>query len=83
MRGFSFYDQVGGPFHDEAADRAFVDGLRTELDGRIRVDERDEHINDPEFADAVIAAFERVVARSDGRRAVDADAGVAGGGAWS
>ena len=60
MRGFSSYDQIGGPFHDDVADQAFIDGLRSELDSHIPVQLLDEHVNDPGFADAVVAAFERV-----------------------
>jgi uncharacterized protein (UPF0261 family) len=60
LRGFSLYDQSGAPFADPAADRAFVEGLRDAVHGGVAVTERDEHINDPAFADAVVATFVRL-----------------------
>jgi uncharacterized protein (UPF0261 family) len=67
-RGFSSYDQDGAPFADASADRAFVNGLRSALaSDHIAITERDEHINDPGFAEAVVSAFERLNAgRSKG-----------------
>ena len=60
-RGFSSYDQDGAPFADATADRAFVSGLRSALtNNHIAITERDEHINDPGFAEAVVSAFERL-----------------------
>jgi uncharacterized protein (UPF0261 family) len=62
-RGFSSYDKAGAPFADPGADRAFVTGLRSALTGNhVAITERDEHINDPAFAEAVISAFERLSA---------------------
>lgn len=54
LRGLSALDAPGGPFHDPAADRALFDALGSGLDGHpfVRVEVRDEHINDPGFADA-------------------------------
>jgi uncharacterized protein (UPF0261 family) len=60
LRGFSSYDQSGAPFADPAADLAFVEGLRDAAQGDVVITERDEHINDPAFADVVVATFARL-----------------------
>ena len=54
LRGVSALDIQGGPFHDPEADGALFDALRRRT-GRpryshVRVEARDEHINDPAFA---------------------------------
>lgn len=59
-RGFSSYDQTGGPFDDPDADQAFIEGLRASARDEITIVERDEHINDPSFADAIVDAFVRL-----------------------
>jgi uncharacterized protein (UPF0261 family) len=53
-RGVSALDAPGGPFHDPEADAALLNALADGLSGhaRVRVEVRDEHINDPSFADA-------------------------------
>jgi uncharacterized protein (UPF0261 family) len=45
---------LGQPFHDPEADRALVDAVSAGLAGHpfARVEMRDEHINDPAFAEA-------------------------------
>jgi uncharacterized protein (UPF0261 family) len=57
LRGVSALDAPGGPFFDPAADRALFETLADGLTGRpfVRVLVRDEHINDPAFADAAAA----------------------------
>lgn len=54
LRGVSAIDAPGQPFHDPEADAALFDAVRRGLAGRsgVRVEERDEHINDPGFAHA-------------------------------
>jgi uncharacterized protein (UPF0261 family) len=54
LRGVSALDAPGGPFHDPDADRALFDTLTSGLEGHaaVRVESRDEHINDPSFAGA-------------------------------
>jgi uncharacterized protein (UPF0261 family) len=56
-RGVSALDAPGQPFHDPAADAALFEALTRGLDGHpwVRVVTRDEHINDPAFADAAVA----------------------------
>lgn len=52
--GFSVSDIEGGPFWDPEADEAFIDALVSRLEGRVRVQVIDAHINDPSFADAAV-----------------------------
>jgi uncharacterized protein (UPF0261 family) len=57
LRGISALDVLGGPFHDPDADRALFDALMVGLNGHptVRLEARDEHINDPGFAFAAAA----------------------------
>jgi uncharacterized protein (UPF0261 family) len=53
LQGVSMIDAPDEPFYDPEADAALFDALRTHIDpGSVELDERDLHINDPEFADA-------------------------------
>jgi uncharacterized protein (UPF0261 family) len=62
--GFSAYDGPGEAFHDPAADRAFVAGLREALERRVPVELRPEHINHDAFAMALATALEDLLART-------------------
>ena len=53
-RGVSALDIEGNPFFNPEAIDAFVDGLRSSVNIEIRVIETDLHINDPEFAEAMV-----------------------------
>jgi uncharacterized protein (UPF0261 family) len=53
-RGVSMIDAEGEPFWDPDADAALFDALRSGLDGGVEVHELDLHINDPEFATAMV-----------------------------
>ena len=65
--GTSLIDVPGGPFWDEAADRAAAAGLRSALAGPdIDVEVRDENINDPQFA---VAMAQRLHALIEGDNA--------------
>jgi len=62
--GLSGLDRPGGPFWDPAADRALFDVIAASFRAGtnrklLRVP---DHINDPAFADAVVAAFHEVTA---------------------
>jgi uncharacterized protein (UPF0261 family) len=48
--GYDSYAVAGGPFHDPAADAAFVRELAGQLPAGVRLAERATHINDPAFA---------------------------------
>ena len=49
LAGISAIDRAGQPFDDPAARTALFDGIRR-THGRVELIERDEHINDPTFA---------------------------------
>ena len=54
-RGVSSLDVAGGAFFDPGAIDAFVEGLRSAVAPGVSVIETDLHINDPEFARAMVA----------------------------
>jgi uncharacterized protein (UPF0261 family) len=58
-RGVSALDAPGQPFFDPEADAALFHALASGLAGHptVRLDFRDEHINDPTFADAAARAL--------------------------
>ncbi len=60
LRGLSAIDAPGGPYEDEEADSALFDAIRVNLRSDIPLREIDANINDPPFADAVLAAFDEV-----------------------
>jgi uncharacterized protein (UPF0261 family) len=54
LRGVSAIDVDGQPFRDAEADEALFGALREQIDGaRVEVHERDQDINDPDFAHAM------------------------------
>jgi uncharacterized protein (UPF0261 family) len=54
LRGLSAIDAEGKPFHDPAARGALYDALERNLDRRrVELIKLDNHINDPEFAEAM------------------------------
>lgn len=55
--GWSFYNRRGLAFADPQSDHVFVDELRAGLRPDIPVHIIDSHINDPEFAEAVLELF--------------------------
>jgi len=58
--GLSTLDRKGRPFWDPEADMALLKALKRHLDLRIPVIESDVYINDPEFAQVVFMAFEKI-----------------------
>ncbi|MGH3033688.1 MAG: Tm-1-like ATP-binding domain-containing protein [Gaiellaceae bacterium] len=60
LRGLSKYSAPGGPWLDPAVDGALFASLRQTLRPDIRLQEVDANINDPAFADATVAMFERL-----------------------
>lgn len=66
LKGVSAIDADGGPFYDAAADEALFDALRSNLRGNVELRELDLHINDPEFAQAMV---DRLVELIEERRA--------------
>jgi uncharacterized protein (UPF0261 family) len=61
MRGWLSIQKEGTDFYDPQGIQAFADKLREELKAEIEVREVDANIDDPVFAQAVVAAFEEVV----------------------
>jgi uncharacterized protein (UPF0261 family) len=61
-KGVSLIDAEGQPFHDPAADEALFSAIEETVDqsGDRTVTRHPYNINDPEFADALIAAFRDV-----------------------
>lgn len=59
LGGVSALDAPGMPFADPAADDALFSTLRAEL-GADRIVETPHHVNDPAFADALVAAFHEI-----------------------
>ena len=57
LRGFSSIDRQGNDFYDPVADQAFIEALKSSLKKTIPVKEIDAHINDAEFAEAVVREF--------------------------
>jgi len=60
LRGCSSYELAQGPFTDETADRALFDAIRTGLRRDVLLREVDANVNDPEFADTVLAVFDEL-----------------------
>lgn len=67
--GLSIPNRPGGVFYDPEGDAAFLAALRRDLRPDIPVIEVDAHINDPSFADAVVALFQQVMAQGAAPRA--------------
>ncbi|MBW2003165.1 MAG: Tm-1-like ATP-binding domain-containing protein [Deltaproteobacteria bacterium] len=59
-KGLSTLDHSGKPFWDPEADMALIKSLKRHLDPLIPVIESDAYINDPEFAQTVFMAFEKI-----------------------
>ena len=67
LRGWTSVDREGGPLYEPETDRVFVDELRKRLKPEIEIREIDANIEDPVFAQAVIAAFEEVMKMKEQR----------------
>ena len=70
-KGVSMLDAAGKPFRDEAADKALFDTIATGFRATAarRLVRLPHHINDPEFAAALVAAFHEVAGASARRPA--------------
>ena len=58
--GLSTLDKKGKPFWDPEADSALLETLNRHLNAGIPLIESDAYINEPEFAQAVFMAFEKI-----------------------
>jgi uncharacterized protein (UPF0261 family) len=61
LKGVSMIDAEGQPFHDPEADAALFAALRERAGGNIELIEMDCNVNDPEFADAMVAKLDEYV----------------------
>ena len=66
-RGYSQLNIEGGSFYEPESDRGFVDGVNHELvsgaNERVQVKVVDMHINDPEFAQALVDELHGLIER--------------------
>lgn len=62
LRGIQQWDREGEPLHDPAGLAAFVDEARDAVRPPVERVELDAHVNDPAFADAVLAVLDGWVA---------------------
>ena len=58
-KGIDEWDKEGGPFQDDAGLAAFADTIRESVGPPVDLLELDAHINDEEFATAVLGIFDR------------------------
>jgi uncharacterized protein (UPF0261 family) len=61
LGGWSSVDRRGTDFYDGKLDRAFVDELKKKLKKDIEVREVDTDLDTPEFAQAIVGAFDELV----------------------
>jgi uncharacterized protein (UPF0261 family) len=61
LRGVSMIDAEGEVFWDPEADAALFDELRSGVGDRVELVELDLHINDPEFAGAMVAKLDEYI----------------------
>jgi uncharacterized protein (UPF0261 family) len=57
LRGVSAIDKEGNPFYDADADRELFDAIRANVRPNVKLVELDLHINDPEFAERLVAEY--------------------------
>jgi len=71
-RGVSALDAPGQPFHDPLADAALFEALTAGLAGHawVQLVVRDEHINDPGFADAAVEHLLQLLAQTHPNRLI-------------
>jgi len=61
MGGFSAFDSKNGPLYDPLGPPLFNDTLKRYLKTDISVNSMPYHINDPEFAIAIVDQLERLL----------------------
>eukprot|EP01087_Luapelamoeba_hula_P012087 TRINITY_DN3357_c0_g3_i1.p1 TRINITY_DN3357_c0_g3~~TRINITY_DN3357_c0_g3_i1.p1 ORF type:complete len:749 (-),score=125.00 TRINITY_DN3357_c0_g3_i1:2-2248(-) len=60
-RGFSILGEEGGVFHDKAADNAFIEAVKSNVQKQIQVHELDTTINAPEFSEKAVAILQDLI----------------------
>ncbi len=63
LKGLSALDAPGQPWDNPTNDKALFDAIREKVRPDIKVIEVDAAVNDPEFAEAIVAAFREVWAQ--------------------
>jgi len=69
-RGWSSLSVKEQSLYDPDTDRVFVEELRKQLKSEIEVRELDMHLNTPEFAMAVVEAFEEMMKDRENRKSM-------------
>jgi uncharacterized protein (UPF0261 family) len=64
LKGFSHHDSPEGHLHDPTLCPVFAKAIKAEVSSSVSVTEYDCHINDPEFADAIVAKILALTNRS-------------------
>jgi uncharacterized protein (UPF0261 family) len=64
LRGVSAIDREGKPFYDATADQTLFAAVRANIGPNVKLIELDQHINDPEFAAAIVDEFLKQVETS-------------------
>ena len=67
LRGVSAIDADGQPFWDPEADAALFAAIRRTVAGNVELIESDRHINDPSFAEMLVAKLVDMVGADTGR----------------
>ncbi|MDB5663376.1 MAG: hypothetical protein JWN59_1714 [Sphingomonas bacterium] len=62
LHGFSSHDSPSGHLYEPSLPAPFAEYLRSILPPQVRADLLDHHFNDPEFADAIVAATREMIA---------------------
>ncbi len=63
--GLSEIDKAGSPFYNDRSNKKLFDTIREKLSGKILVTQLPLHINDPAFAEALVAELLELVSRPD------------------
>ena len=61
LGGFSFSDRPGHAFFDPESKAALIEALRQDLAPGVELSTIDAHINDPIFADAIVAKLREFI----------------------
>ena len=62
LQGCNEWDREGAPLHDAEGLKLFMDAMRQHMPANVSAQELDCHINDADFAEAVLATFDKWLA---------------------
>lgn len=60
LKGYSQQNKEGGLIYDEKANQGYIDAITENMSDSVHYVSKDMHINDPEFAEEIVAEFERL-----------------------